>query len=467
MYQLWSGVRIPGGRALAEGTGGEREIKYIPGGLVRTFMQRAAERDPFVREIQDEPSALRLYMDICTRCGVCAQVCPVYYGAPEVRMHPVARSYQVIRLYRKYATFWGRLRDFFAPTEDFEDGDPEKFAERMYECLVCRRCAAFCPVGIDHSVITRVGRSLVDAMGLTPPSLEKGTQNSMITGNLEGARDEAMVEAVRFLEEELKEETGLEIPIPVDRVGAEIYFVPPSGDVLVYAENLMGVAKVFYAAGADWTMSSVGFDGSNFGFTTGNNYAMKYESKHYIDEAERFGCRLMVMGECGHAYRVMKFMAAEGWWWGELSFDITSIFEYTAGLIRDGKIRMDPSGNPDPVTYHDSCQFATGCGIVEEPRTVLRAACADFREMPEGGHTQWCCGGGGGLSSLRSVHAFRMNISGKKKTEQLRATDVKVVSTSCLQCRTQLKELVRAHKIPVRITGVHDLVSNAIVLDGA
>ncbi|MYF73232.1 MAG: hypothetical protein F4175_07575 [Gemmatimonadetes bacterium] len=58
----------------------EREQKYIPSGLVGTYMRRIAESDPFVREIQDEPSALRLYMDTCTKCGVCAQECPVYYG---------------------------------------------------------------------------------------------------------------------------------------------------------------------------------------------------------------------------------------------------------------------------------------------------------------------------------------------------------------------------------------------------
>ncbi|MCZ6633082.1 MAG: (Fe-S)-binding protein [bacterium] len=451
--------------AIEQETSDYQKKKYIPKGLVASYMHRISEADPFVREIQDEPSALRLYMDTCTKCGVCAQECPVYYGQPDKRMHPVERSKQVIRLYKKYATRWGRFWSALIPTQDFEEDDPELFAERMYECLTCRRCASFCPVGIDHSVISRVGRSLVDLMGLTPPALAKGTENSMVKGNLEGASSEAMLDSIQFLEEELQEETGLEIPIPVDQDCAEVFFLPPSGDVLVYAENLMGMAKVFYAAGVNWTMSSRAFDGSNFGFTTGNNFSMKWENKHYIDETEKLGCKLMVMGECGHAYRVMKFMASEGRWWGELPFEITSVFEYTAQLIRDGKIQLDPSRNPDSVTYHDSCQFAAGCGIIHEPREILKAACADFIEMPDGGYTQWCCGGGGGLSALRSVREFRMHISGKKKVEQMRETRAKVVSTSCLQCRTQLKELARYHKIDVTITGVHELVNNAIVLE--
>jgi len=37
-----------------------REKKYIPPGIVGTYMRRIGESDPFVREIQDEPSALRL-----------------------------------------------------------------------------------------------------------------------------------------------------------------------------------------------------------------------------------------------------------------------------------------------------------------------------------------------------------------------------------------------------------------------
>ena len=443
----------------------EREKKYIPPGLVGTYMRRIAEADPFVREIQDEPSALRLYMDTCTKCGVCAQECPVYYGQPDKAMHPVERSRQVIRLYKKYATVWGRFWNAIFPKPDFENGDAEVFAERVYECLTCRRCAAFCPVGIDHSVISRVGRSLVDLMGLTPPSLAQGTHNSFETGNLEGASPEAFLDAIQFIEGELKEETGRDIPIPIDREGADVFFLPPSGDVLVYAENLMGMAKVFYAVGADWTMSSRAFDGSNFGFTTGNNFSMKYENKHYIDACEKLGCKTMVMGECGHAYRVMKFMAGEGRWWGALPFEITSGFEYTANLIREGKLKLNPGANPDPVTYHDACQFAAGCGIVEEPRRILKAACADYREMPDGGYTQWCCGGGGGLSALRSVRAFRMRVSGKKKAEQMRETDAKIVSTSCLQCRTQLKELARHYGLPLKIAGVHELVNNAIAFD--
>jgi Fe-S oxidoreductase len=59
-----------------------------------------------------------------------------------------------------------------------------------------------------------------------------------------------------------------------------------------------------------------------------------------------------------------------------------------------------------------------------------------------------------------------MDISGKKKLEQLQASSAKVVSTSCLQCRTQLKELVRHYKLPHKVMGVHELVYSAIVLDG-
>ena len=443
-----------------------REKKYIPPGMVGAYMRRVADRDPFVRDIQDEPSAFMLYADICTKCGVCADVCPVYYGEPTARMHPVERSRQVVQLYKKHATWWGRLKNRIWPKPDFEDEDAELFSERMYECLTCRRCAVYCPVGIDHSVITRVGRTLVDYMGLTPAALAQGTDNSFETGNLEGASAEAMIDSVQFLEEELKEETGLDIPIPIDKEGTDIYFVPPSGDVLVYAENLMGMAKVFYAAGADWTMSSRAFDGANFGFTTGNNFSMRFEAKHYIDEAEKIGCKTMVMGECGHAYRVMKYMARDGLWWGELPFEVTSGFEYTADLIERGVVELDSERNEGRVTYHDSCQFAAGCNIVDEPRTIIKAACDDYEEMEDGGATQWCCGGGGGLSALRSVHDFRMDISGKKKLEQLQSSTADVVSTSCLQCRTQLKELVRHYKLPQKVTGVHELVYSAIVLEG-
>jgi heterodisulfide reductase subunit C len=41
-----------------------------------------------ISAIKDGPRALRMYMEMCVKCGTCASVCPVYFGKPENRYHP-------------------------------------------------------------------------------------------------------------------------------------------------------------------------------------------------------------------------------------------------------------------------------------------------------------------------------------------------------------------------------------------
>ena len=45
------------------------------------------------------------------------------------------------------------------------------------------------------------------------------------------------------------------------------------------------------------------------------------------------------------------------------------VAEFTADLIKNGKLKLDPSRNDDlMVTYHDSCNTARGMGLLEEPQ---------------------------------------------------------------------------------------------------
>jgi Fe-S oxidoreductase len=230
----------------------------------------------------------------------------------------------------------------------------------------------------------------------------------------------------------------------------------------------MGVAKVFHVLGmADkWTMSSKCFDGANYGLFTGNDAHMKADNKLYVEETKKLGAKVLLMGECGHAHRIMKMLMEKTGWWGKLPFEITNCLQWTAEIIHSGRLQFDKSKNPQPVTYHDPCNFGRSCGIVEEPRVILRASCADFREMYPNRSENWCCGGGGGLSAMDDILEFRTEISGKKKLEQIRATGAKYVATACSNCKRQLTQLMEHHKEEIEVGGVHDMLSRAILVGG-
>jgi Fe-S oxidoreductase len=421
-----------------------------------------------INAIKKGPKVLKLYMDLCAKCGTCASVCPVYYGKQDPKYNPANRSDLIRRIYRRNNTIAGKLLGAFAGAEGFNAAAFAGWQESFYSCTGCRRCAQFCPFGIDNSVITRKARSILDALGETPRTLQKVMSVSLEKHNTDGASAEAFKAAVSFIEEEMREEHGVAIKIPIDVVGAKYFYLPPSGDVLVNLEATMGIAKVFHVLGMSdqWTMSSKHFDGANYGLFTGNDAQMKAINEPVVAEAKRLGAQYLFTGECGHAFRVMQRMMEAGHWWGELPFRVINCMEWTADAIAAGRLEFDKSQNPQPVTYHDPCNFAKSCNIIEAPRTILRACCADFREMTPHGAENWCCGGGGGLSAMNEVKEFRMTVSGLKKRDQIRDTGASYVAAACSNCKRQLTQLMEHHRMKVAVGGVHDLLSRAILIDG-
>ncbi|MFC1475959.1 4Fe-4S dicluster domain-containing protein, partial [Candidatus Zixiibacteriota bacterium] len=204
------------------------------------------------KAIDNGPKVLKLYMEMCARCGTCAEQCPVYQGDPTRLRNPAVRSDLIRNVYKKYVTPSGKILGKLVGAKDL-NGDMQTFVDAFYECTGCRRCATFCPMGIDNSVITRKGRAIADTLGMTPERLVKVIQISLETGNTDGANEAALKETVRFLEEEIKDDCGVDVKIPYDVVGADIFFVPPSGDLLVNPEAVMGIAKVFHKLGVNWT----------------------------------------------------------------------------------------------------------------------------------------------------------------------------------------------------------------------
>ncbi|MEJ2111573.1 MAG: (Fe-S)-binding protein, partial [Acidobacteriota bacterium] len=434
---------------------------------VKITKEQADEIVNAIKAIDGGPKVLKLYMKMCARCGTCAKVCPIYFGSQERQYNPSARSDIVRSVYKKHHTVSGKIMGPLVGARDFSPDDIEKWVEDSYSCTGCRRCATYCPFGIDNSVITRKIRGIVDKVGLTPETMRKVVEISLKTRNTDGASPEAFKAAIAFLEEEMNDEHGIDIKIPVDVIGADYFYVPPSGDVLVNPEATMGLAKVFHILGMSdkWTMSSQCFDGANYGLFTGNDADMKADNKPYVDEAKRLKCKTLLMGECGHAYRVMKMIMEPAKWWGDLPFNIINCMQWTADQIKMGRLQFDKSKNTQPVTYHDPCNFGRSCGITEEPRVILEASCADFREMYPNRGENWCCGGGAGLSAMDDILEFRMNVSGKKKLEQIRDTGAKYVAAACSNCKRHLGQLMEYHKTGVEVGGVHDMLSRSILID--
>ena len=67
---------------------------------------------------------------------------------------------------------------------------------------------------------------------------------------------------------------------------------------------------------------------------------------------------------------------------------------------------------------------------------------------------------------MDSILDFRMNISGKKKMEQIRETGARYVAAACSNCKRQLMQLMEYHEEDIAVGGVHDMLSRSILIDG-
>ena len=53
--------------------------------------------------------AVRMYLDNCTRCGVCIESCHAYASMPDIKYSPVGRAQNIRRLYEKYFKGMGKI----------------------------------------------------------------------------------------------------------------------------------------------------------------------------------------------------------------------------------------------------------------------------------------------------------------------------------------------------------------------
>ena len=111
------------------------------------------------------------------------------------------------------------------------------------------------PYGIDTAEISMAAREIMDAVGKGQKYCNEIIGKVHSIGNNLGMPAKAILATMEDFEEELEEETGIAIKLPVDKKGADILLVTPSADFFAepHIDGLFGYAKVFHELGVDWT----------------------------------------------------------------------------------------------------------------------------------------------------------------------------------------------------------------------
>jgi len=310
-----------------------------------------------------------------------------------------------------------------------------------------------------------------------------------VTGSHLGLKPHTFKENIEYLADDIEEVTGIKIEPSFNRKGAEILFITPSGDVFadpgIY--TLMGYLLLFEHIGLDYTWSTYASEGGNFGLFTSHEMMKRLNSKMYM-EAKRLGVKWILGGECGHMWRVInQYMDTMN---GPADFleipvspltgtkfenaastKMVHITEFTADLIKHNRLKLDPSRNAGlKVTFHDSCNPARAMGLLEEPRYVIRHAVEEFYEMPENTIREqtFCCGGGAGLNTEEYME-MRLRAGFPRANAVQYVHDrygVNMLACVCAIDRVTLPALMDYWVPEVGVCGVHELVGNALVMEG-
>jgi Fe-S oxidoreductase len=433
--------------------------------------------------------SFRLFMDICVRCGACADKCHFFIGTGDPKNMPVLRAELIRSVYRKEFTTAGKILGKMAGARELNLDVLKEWWYYFYQCTECRRCSIFCPYGIDQAEITIIGRELLNLLGLNIEWIAGPAANCYMKGNHLGLEPHTIVGNLEYMLDDIETVTGKKIKPTFNRKGAEILFVTPSGDLFADpgTYTAMGYLMLFEELGLDYTWSTYASEGGNFGFFTTNELAKRLNSKIYA-EAKRLGVKFVIGGECGHMWRVLhQYMDT---WNGPADFlevpkspitgtvfenaksrKMIHVVEFTADLIKNGKLKLDPRRNDHlKVTWHDSCNTARGMGFLDEPRYVLKSVVNNFYEMPEDTIREktFCCGSGSGLNAsedmdLRMKGGFPRANAVKFVKEHY---GVNMLANICAIDRATLPPLMDYWVPGVKVTGLHELVANALVMKG-
>jgi len=429
-------------------------IGFPPVAEAEHQMRLLAEIDDYRKSAR----SLMVMLETCTKCGACAEACHSYLGTQDFNNIPAARADLFRKIYKRYFTFTGKNLSRFIGAEDFDAETIGKWVTYFYQCNECRRCAVFCPFGIDTAEITIAARHILTRLGVMPRFMAGIAANMAKTGNNMGIPKPAILDSAEFMEDEMREETGLEIKITVDKPGSDILYIPSSADFFSNIDTMIGAAKMFHALEVNWTIPSTVLEAANFGLLF-NLDVMKEQNERLREAAASLGAKLVIQGECGHGWRAAK-MYTEGAT-GPAPFELVHVLEYAYQHLPKFKLNKLPWR----VTLHDPCNYARAGDIIEQPRAIIKACVTDFVEMTPNRERNYCCGGGSGLL-MDEMMEIRMQL-GKKKAEQVKELGhLDYLASPCSICKAQLPHVMKHYGMgDLKMGGVMDLLGKALVWD--
>jgi heterodisulfide reductase subunit D len=396
------------------------------------------------RSFAKELSPLQLIeIDACTQCGECLKYCPVQ----DVTGNPLISPPEKIRVFREFLKATDGLKARLFGPQDVDRKLLEDFAKAVFECTTCGACGQHCTVGIFTQRLWPMLRKEMVRRGLGPI----GPQSELPKAIADTGNPYNRPAAERFepwFPEHVKVSEKAEIAYYAGCTGAYEAAPMVRGDVLVLG-----------AIGEPFTMLPpeeevcCGFPL----FITGQHEMLGDLTARLVAAYRAKGVKTLLCS-CPCCVNIMS----RDWplFYGkELPFKIRHITQFVEDAMKSGKLIIRKELR-ERLIYHDPCYLSRGVGIMEEPRTVLRAIPgAQVLEFDRNRLESRCCGAGGAARKIFSENAIAM---GRLTIDEAVDKKADKLVLSCPACYAKVNEAMIGHDRHIEIVDIMELVSKMI-----
>lgn len=358
----------------------------------------------------------------CSSCGLCLDACPMNVQKKNLKYSSV----YFIRFLRRH--------------------NEKKINAIADKCLMCDKCHALCPVGVDAPALRRAQRATVnnslpyDYSYLMEGSLGSNSSSvstcvaanacSITAGSVASTRTANAHASLTDPSPSLTE--PVEVTTNIQKTSEDWKVMYFAGCMTHLTPRIIkSVEKVFKSAGVNYI-----FADRDGGICCGRPLMLagKTDAAYETISANRkmilgSGCRTLVLS-CPICYKIFK---------DEYALEGVEVLHYTQfikRLVDEGKLKL--TAGDERIVYHDPCELGRGCGVYKEPREVLAQAGTLVKATKEGDESI-CCGGS--LGSLTLDTRDRAKIT-ESSVGNLLANNPQTIVTACPLCLKTFSESV-------------------------
>jgi len=395
-------------------------------------------------------------LELCSKCGKCRSVCPVFRETLDETM--VAR---------------GRLALIDAVERGEISAAGDLLARAISTCIGCYRCVYECPTGTEvvdavHGARglwtspRAVGRMVRLMLRRVVPyrfAYDAAMRVAAIAQKVLPRSERPPLRHLPLLLMDGRRIPNLVSPTFLQSVHGKTFEVPdPTGHVVffvgcminyVYPQVGHALVRVLNRRGVSITIPQgqvcCGTPALTFGDARAAEQLLAKNVKVLLEAGVRD-----VITACASCTRTLKCELMEHL--DRHDRDRLRVYQATEYL---GGLKMPDAAPLDmKVTYHDPCHLRWGQDISDAPRQLLRSVCA-YEEMAG---AEECCGFGGTFNILHYDLSQRI---AARKAESIAGTDAEVVSTACPGCMLQLQTMVDERGLNRDIKHVVEVIDEA------